>query len=216
MTDKLETNQGKLETYLLAERFFPCLFKYWEVSQLWKWSHFWKWLLSPEGGSENSHCNFKWFFFFFPKKYLTNLAPESVPPSCPQIKKREERDTGTARLFLWHKFYCVGFSTLTGYKSLLKADTACQWADQCPWLGFILRLLVKGSVFVGFFLHFDWVITRENFLKGECPPRTTSIGKGVQVIPVQRYVALTSFVVSLLGLNTRLRLIHASRSFPGS
>lgn len=95
---------------------------------------------------------------------------------------------------------------MTGYKSLLKADTACQWADQCPWLGFILRLLVKGSVFVGFFLHFDWVITGENFLKGECPPRTTSIGKGVQVIPVQRYVALTSFVVSLLGLNTRLRL----------
>lgn len=28
--------EAKLETYLLSELFFPCLFKYWEGSQLWK------------------------------------------------------------------------------------------------------------------------------------------------------------------------------------
>lgn len=125
-----------------------------------------------------------------------NLAPESVPPSCPRIKKREKKThwhCKTFLFFLWHRFYCVGFSALTGYKSLLKPDPACQWADQCPWLGCVLGLLVERCVFCGVFLCFHWVIhpsiAREDFLRGV--PTLNHVGTGVSVIPVWRFLVPT-------------------------
>lgn len=95
-----------------------------------------------------------------------DLALESVPPGCPQIKRKKRKDTGTARLFFYDRFYCVGFSALTGYKSLLKTDTAVNGLTSAR-AGLLCRLLLRDAGFCGF-LH--WVTAAEKGLQGECPP----------------------------------------------
>lgn len=79
-----------------------------------------------------------------------DLALESVPPGCPQIKRKKRKDTGTARLFFFYdRFYCVGFSALTGYKSLLKTDTAVNGLTSAR-AGLLCRLLLEGCWFLWF------------------------------------------------------------------
>lgn len=143
-----------------------------------------------------------------------DLALASVPPSCPQIKKgkiikKKKKRHWHCEAFFYDRFYCLGFSALTGHKSLLRTATACQWADQCPWPGCTLGLLVEGCWFWGV----SALLTVGELLEGGCPLGTTSAGKRVQGAQTRRPVVLTSLVVALLGLSTCLRFT-SSRSFP--